>query len=253
MREPQKLSAVRAAYDTVACDYGRLLRTELDAKPLDRALLNAFAELVPVEAPGPVADLGCGPGRITAFLHSLGVAVFGVDVSPEMIAVARRSHPDLRFEVGSMTALDRADGALGGIVAWYSIIHTPPPQLPATFSEFHRLLAPGSPLLLAFQVGDECVHLDHAYGHAIALDAYRLSPDRIEDLLPRRRIAGRLAHNPRAGREREDSAGLRLGAQTGVKPGPIAAQRRASARCFTPESKRRTAIMCPRVAMTSRR
>lgn len=183
MREPQELSAVRAAYDTVADDYSRLLRTELDAKPLDRALLNTFAELVPDDAPGPVADLGCGPGRITAFLHSLGLAVFGVDVSPAMIAVARRTYPDLRFQEGSMTTLDLADSALGGIVAWYSIIHTPPPQLPTTFSEFHRLLAPGSPLLLAFHVGDECVHLDHAYGHSIALDAYRLSPDRIEDLL----------------------------------------------------------------------
>jgi ubiquinone/menaquinone biosynthesis C-methylase UbiE len=100
-----------------------------------------------------------------------------------MVAVARRTYPGLRFDVGSMTALDLADGCLGGIVAWYSIIHTPPEQLPLVFGEFHRVLPPGGYLLLAFQVGDECVHLEQAYGHALSLDAYRLPSDRIADLL----------------------------------------------------------------------
>jgi len=81
-----------------------------------------------------------------------------------MVAVARRAHPDLRFDEGSMTALDLADGVLGGIVAWYSIIHTPPQRLPVTFTEFHRVLGPGGHLLLAFQAGDEKVHLEHGYG-----------------------------------------------------------------------------------------
>jgi hypothetical protein len=52
-------------------------------------------------------------------------------------------------------ALDLADGVLGGIVAWYSIIHTPPQRLPVTFAEFGRVLSPGGHLLLAFQAGDE--------------------------------------------------------------------------------------------------
>jgi hypothetical protein len=46
-----------------------------------------------------------------------------------MIAAARRTYPGLRFAEGSMTALDLADGELGGMIAWYSIIHTPPPRL----------------------------------------------------------------------------------------------------------------------------
>ena len=51
------------------------------------------------------------------------------------------------------------------------------------FAEFYRVLGPGGHLLLAFQVGDECVHLEQAYGHAISLDAYRLSPDHVAELL----------------------------------------------------------------------
>jgi SAM-dependent methyltransferase len=184
MTEPPYLQATRTAYDTVAVDYAELLVDELAAKPLDRALLATFAELVRATGGGgPVADLGCGPGRVTTHLDSLGLPAFGVDLSPGMVAEARRRYPDLTFDVGSMAALDLADSALAGVVAWYSIIHTPLDRLPEIFAEFHRVLAPGGHLLLAFQVGDECAHLEKGYGHTISLDAYRLSPDHITDLL----------------------------------------------------------------------
>jgi ubiquinone/menaquinone biosynthesis C-methylase UbiE len=89
-----------------------------------------------------------------------------------MIEVARRSHPDLRFEVGSMNALDLADGSLGGIVAWYSIIHTPRGLLPQVFAEFARVLVPGGHLLLAFKAGDETRHLAKGYGHEMSIDVH---------------------------------------------------------------------------------
>lgn len=187
--EPLHLRATRAAYDTVAVDYAKLLSSELAAKPLDRALLATFAELVQTIGAGQVADLGCGPGRVTAHLHSLGLSAHGIDLSPAMIEVARRTHPGLRFEEGSMTDLDLADGVLGGIVAWYSIIHTPPERLPPIFTELHRVLSPGGQLLLAFQAGDERVHLEHVYGHVVSLDAYRLPPDRVADLLSQAGLA----------------------------------------------------------------
>lgn len=190
MTEPAHLTATRNSYDTVATDYARLLGDALAASPFDRAILGAFAELVD----GPVADLGCGPGRITGHLASLGLDVHGIDLSPGMIEVARRRHPELRFEVGSILDLNLPDGGLAGIVAWYSIIHTPPELLPGMFAEFHRVLAPGGHVALAFQAGDEVVHLREGYGHPVTLDAYRLSPSRVEEHLAAAgfAIAGRL-------------------------------------------------------------
>lgn len=183
MTEAIHLHATRAAYDTVAADYERFLRDELTTKPLDRAMLTAFSELVREPGTGPVADVGCGPGRVTAFLHSLGVDAFGIDLSPEMIAVARRTHPGIRFEEGSMTALDLEDDSLGGIVAWYSTVHTPPELLPTVFAECHRVLAPGGHMLLAFKAGDRLRHLDRAYGHEVSLDVYWTPADQVAGLM----------------------------------------------------------------------
>jgi SAM-dependent methyltransferase len=183
MPEPLDVTETRAAYDTVAADYAALLHDELARKPIDRAVLGAFAELIAADGGGVVADLGCGPGRVTGYLASLGVDAFGVDLSPRMIEVAKEAHPGLRFEVGTMDALAVEDASLAGALAWYSIIHTPDDRQPALFAEFARVIRPGGWLLLAFQVGDEVVHLSHAYGHDLSLDTRRQRPERIAKVL----------------------------------------------------------------------
>ncbi|WP_371525410.1 class I SAM-dependent methyltransferase [Streptomyces sp. NBC_01283] len=172
------LSATADAYDSVAVLYDELSRDALDAFPLDRAVLAAFAELVSAGA-GPVAELGCGPGRTTAHLRDLGLDVFGIDLSPAMIELARQNHPDLRFELGSMDALDLADGKLAGIVSWYSLIHTPPQDLPPYFAEFRRVIAPGGHILLGFFEADggPVTPFDHK-----VVTAYRWPVDGLAEL-----------------------------------------------------------------------
>ncbi len=183
--EPEFLRATRAGYDAVAESYAAHFRDELAARPLERALLAWFAELVQATAAGPVADIGCGTGRVTAHLHELGAPVFGIDLSEGMLAVARRSNPGIQFQAGSMLALDLPDGALGGILAWYSVVHIPRERLPEVFAGFCRVLAPGGLLLLAFQAGDGTRHLTEALGQQVTLDFHRLPPRQAEDLLDR--------------------------------------------------------------------
>lgn len=182
MTEATHLQTTRAFYDAIAVDYAERFRGE-PGQPLDRAMLAGFAELVLADGGGPVADLGCGPGRVTAHLHGLGLDVFGLDLSSAMVEFARAENPGLRFDQGSMSELELADGSLAGVVAWYSIIHTPSELLPRVFAEFHRVLAPGGHLLLAFQVGDEPLRLTEPFGYPVSLDFRRLSPDHIADLL----------------------------------------------------------------------
>lgn len=193
MVEPDALRVVRDAYDTVAPEYARLFQDELSRRPLDRAMLGVFAEAVRQGGDGgadgngdgrggQVADLGCGPGHITAHLRELGLSVFGVDTSSVMVELARGTHPGLRFEVGSMGALDIADGALAGVLSRWSIIHTPPREVPGVLAEFHRVLAPGGHLLIGFWGADDPSRPTEAFDHAVT-EAHRWSPDHLALLL----------------------------------------------------------------------
>ncbi|MDG3014651.1 class I SAM-dependent methyltransferase [Speluncibacter jeojiensis] len=182
MTEPDFLRTTRAGYDAAPAEFAEFFG-DLESSPLDRAILAAFAEFVRADGDGPVVDAGCGAGRVTAHLSGLGLQVSGTDLSPEMIDLARRTHPGLHFDVGSMTELDLPDNQLAGIVAWYSIIHIAPEHLDAAFAEFARVLAPGGRLLLAFQVGDDPRHLTEAFGRSVSLTFHRLRPDRISEQL----------------------------------------------------------------------
>jgi SAM-dependent methyltransferase len=177
---PSYLATVAAAYDGVAEVYAEHFADVLDRQPLERALLAAFADIVR-DLAGPVADLGCGPGYATAYLHRLGLDVFGVDLSAAMVTSARSAYPGLRFDVGTLTALDLPDRTLGGALCRYSLIHTPPADIPAVLAEVHRVLAPGGHLLLGFLAADESAARVHAYDHRVAR-AYRWPPDHLARL-----------------------------------------------------------------------
>ncbi|WP_033436427.1 class I SAM-dependent DNA methyltransferase [Saccharothrix sp. NRRL B-16314] len=158
------LADTRTSYDTVADSYADMLRDGLGRYPHLRSALALFAEVVEAAGGGPVADVGCGPGHVTAHLRGLGVDAFGIDLSPGMIAAARRDHPDLRFEVGSMTDLDLADESVAGLLAWWSLIHVPDDEVPTALGHFRRALRPGGPLLLGFHVGDGSNLKTEGYG-----------------------------------------------------------------------------------------
>ncbi|MGW2516072.1 class I SAM-dependent methyltransferase [Streptomyces sp. NPDC001617] len=203
MTEPTYLTAIRESYDAVADAYAEQVPRPAELDPLSRALLRMFAETVRDSALGPVADVGCGPGFVTAYLAGLGVPAFGIDLSPRMVELARESHPELPFSVGSMTALDIEDGTLGGILAYFSTHHTPPDQLPLIYAEFARTLAPNGCLLLSGHVGTEA-HLrpTQAYGgRPVSYESHLLPLERLVELLEEAGLAvtARVAQEPAGG------------------------------------------------------
>ena len=174
------LDDTRASYDTVADSYADLTRHLLDETPEERAVLAMFADMVRAQGGGTVADVGCGAGRITAYLRELGVDAFGIDLSPGMIEAARRDHPGLRFDLGSMTDLTLADASMAGLVAWYSLIHVPDDEIGPVFAHFRRVLRSGGPLLLGFHVGNESQLRTLGYGgHPMKVFVHRRRHDQM--------------------------------------------------------------------------
>lgn len=178
------LDDTRASYDADASGYAEKVRGLLEGSPYLRLSLDSFAETVDRAGGGPVADVGCGPGYVTGYLHDAGVDAFGIDLSPEMVTIARRDHPDLRFEVGSMTGLDLADDSLAGIVAFWSVIHVPDHAVPGVFAEFRRVLRPGGSVLVGFHVDDGTHHTSEGYtGRPISVDSHCRRPGTVSGWL----------------------------------------------------------------------
>ncbi|HEX5716123.1 MAG TPA: class I SAM-dependent methyltransferase [Thermoanaerobaculia bacterium] len=177
---------IRDSYDSAASAYADHLFTELEQKPLDRHLLNRFAEAV--RGQGWVVDLGCGPGQIAKYLRDQGVSVIGVDLSAEMIKVAGNLCPGIDFRVGDMRRLDFDDASLAGVVAFYSIVHFDPAELDAVFRELRRVLCQDGLVLISFHVGDHVVHVDDLYGAPVSLDFQFHVPDDVIEALHRARF-----------------------------------------------------------------
>ncbi len=180
--QPDDLEAVRASYDRVADTYVDLGIGELAPQPWLRAGLAAFAEAV--RGRGPVLDVGCGPGTVTAHLVGLGLDASGVDLSPRMVEHARRRYPGPRFSVASATALGLAPASLGGVLGWWSLFHLPRHVLPGVFEAFAAALVPGGQALISTHVGDGDVVRSEAYGGVpVSWTTHLWQPEQLTGLL----------------------------------------------------------------------
>lgn len=190
---------VRRAYDKVADSYADLLKDDVPSRPVDRGAFAMFASLV---GDGKAVEIGCGPGRVSGYLDTIGVDVFGVDLSPEMIRVAGEYYPHLRFEVGTMMDLDIETSSVDGLVSWYSIIHIAPEDLPTVAAEFARIVKPGGHAMLSFQWGvGQTRRIEEAYGHDdLGYTAWRHDPEIVLDAM---RAAG-FSNYARMRKESED-------------------------------------------------
>jgi SAM-dependent methyltransferase len=159
---------VRASYDTVADEYAARIDGELTHKPFDRQILDTFA--AQAKGQGLVADLGCGPGMVTQYLHDQGVTITGIDISPRMIQRASELHPKVPFKCEDFTRLEVVDDHWAGIVAMYSLIHLPREEVQGVLRDFFRVLAPGGLLLLAFHLGSEVRHASDWWDRPVELD-----------------------------------------------------------------------------------
>ena len=127
-------SHVWSAYSARAKKYAAALGHMGATAQEDRRLIARWARGVQ----GRIVDLGCGPGHWTAYLHDLGLEVEGVDPVEGFIEIARDQHPHVTYRQGSCACLPAQ--SYGAVLAWYSLIHVPPQDLPATLASLLSLI-----------------------------------------------------------------------------------------------------------------
>lgn len=200
---------VRSAYDALAATYAEQLCDELTGLPFERWMLKRVADLA---GPFPVVEVGCGPGHVTAYLADLGVAATGVDLSAEMVARAQDRYPQARYRLGDLRSLLRpvdADG-WGAVVAWYSLIHFAPAELPEVVAGLVRPLRPGGWLVFAGHAGSGVRHLAEWFDQPVDLDIVLHEPATVTALF--------------------EAAGLTE--VTWYRRGPIATRGETTERCY---------------------
>ena len=162
-----RLNKIRSNYDALAGAYAREISGELNHRPLERKLLQKFAEA----CDGLICDLGCGPGHVTEYLSRFNVNVIGLDLSSGILKEARARHSQIIFLQGNMLNLPFAAASLAGTIAFYSIIHFDNNQVALAFAEMSRVLKPGGLVLLGVHVGREVVHVNELWGIPVDFDA----------------------------------------------------------------------------------
>ncbi len=139
------------SYDEVAEEYCEKT-LECGNREFQEKMLKKTLDMLP-DAPRMV-DLGCGDGRDTAFLKKKGADVVGIDLSAEMVDLARRKHREDAFFQEDMRDTIFPDDTFHGAWASASIINLPKPELSKVESEVYRILEPNGLFAFSFKVGE---------------------------------------------------------------------------------------------------
>lgn len=167
-------AAVRRRYAEVADDYTRMFGTVASVHPDDLR----FLERNFTRCDGTILDAGCGPGHLTGYLTNLGLKAVGLDLVPAFVETARAHWPEVEFAVGSMCPLDLPSGSLGGILAWYSLIHYEPAVVAEVLRSFRSRLCDNGILAIGLFDGDDVEPFEHKVA-----TAYRWPVDAMSEML----------------------------------------------------------------------
>lgn len=149
---------VRVAYSARAQEYAELLGSMEATHAADREFVLGWAG----RCDGPIIDAGCGPGHWTEFLRLAGAEVSGIDAVPEFIDEARQRYPAAEYRRATLPFLDVPEASLGGVLAWYSLIHVDPAALGEVILALSKFLRPNGEILLGFFTGTTLEPFEHA-------------------------------------------------------------------------------------------
>lgn len=130
-----------------------------------------------------VLDAGCGNGRDCKYINQKGFKVKGIDLSKEMLVIAKKMVPKVDFEVMDITNITYSDNSYDGIISNCSFFHIPVEELPKTLNSFSKILKPNSKLLLILQEGLGEAMIEEPFRKGVYIYINYFSVKQISELL----------------------------------------------------------------------
>ncbi len=153
----------------------------------DTIYISKFLKLIP---PGSkILDIGSGPGQFAKFMSERGYLVEGIDLSPQMVEIARQKVPNIKFELIDMRKLTFPEASFDGLLVAYSLIHIPTDEVETTIQGFYHVLKPGGKILLITQKGDpdKIINEPLKVGHQMFINFFQ--KEKLVELLIRNRFS----------------------------------------------------------------
>jgi ubiquinone/menaquinone biosynthesis C-methylase UbiE len=177
----ERLKSIRNAYNKAAETYAHDLYHELYFKHLDLKLLDMFSERVVPNR--PICEIGCGPGEISTYLRYKLSNIVGIDISDEMIRVARELNPNVEFQTGNVFDLEFPEEYFAGVLAPFLFVNYEPEEIKVAFLEIKRVLAPDGIFYLSFHEGDDRLQVEEFFVKENPLGFIYLDVTQIADML----------------------------------------------------------------------
>jgi SAM-dependent methyltransferase len=136
-------SSVARSYDRLAARYAQW--ADRVTPPLREHYADALSARLPAGA--RVLELGCGAGVPVARMLSRRFAVVGVDISQQMVRLARVNAPRAVFLQADMASVAFRSASFDGVVAFSSLIHVPRVHHAGLLARVRRWLRPGGVLV----------------------------------------------------------------------------------------------------------
>lgn len=109
-------------------------------EPVVKSILKKFT-------PGVALDAACGTGRYSAFLNVLGHKVTGIDISDDMLKLAKRKNKNINFIQGDLNTLPFEDERFNLVVCGLAIHYVT--NIDEVIKELTRVVLPGGYIVIS--------------------------------------------------------------------------------------------------------
>lgn len=170
------------AYDDVASDYSKR-DSEIVPESFDvKNVLDKFIGMFPEGA--LILDIGSGGGRDSRYMHAHGLKVTGIDFSEQMIMLAQKEAPEIKYVHMDFENLDFPGESFDGVWANASLHHVPKAKLHDVLSQIYKILKKDGTFFIKIKHGDfDGIRENEKFGRKIKRQFSYYRPDELAEML----------------------------------------------------------------------